>query len=92
MFYHRYALAITLATDRINGSVQQQYLADNPDAFRAIPPTATLSANRSGQMVQLPDAALRAPYLLQPAVMFEHQISASNTPATSLRRPPACCS
>jgi Carboxypeptidase regulatory-like domain len=78
-FYDRYALANTLTTDRFNGSVQQQYVIANPDTYPAIPSLASLS--RSGQIVQLPDASLRAPYILQSAVTFERQLSASTTSA-----------
>jgi hypothetical protein len=80
-FYDRYALANTLAAERFNGSIQQQYVIANPDTFPAIPSLATLSGNRSGQIVQLPDSTLRSPYILQAAVSFERQLSASTTAA-----------
>ena len=80
-FYDRYALANTLTSERFNGSVQQQYVVANPDTYPAIPSLATLSANRSGQIVQLADATLRAPYIVQSAVSFERQLSANTTSA-----------
>ena len=78
-FYDRYALANTLATSRFNGIVQRQFVIANPDAYPAIPSIANLT--RSGQIVQLPDSTLRAPYILQSAVTFERQLSAGTTSA-----------
>ena len=80
-FYDRYALANTLTSERFNGSVQQQYVVADPDIYPAIPSLATLSASRSGQIVQLADTRLRAPYILQSAVSFERQLSANTTSA-----------
>ena len=80
-FYDRYGLANTLNNERYNGSVQQQYVVADPDDYPAIPSLATLRANRSGQVVQLADAKLRAAYILQSAVSFEHQLSANTTSA-----------
>ena len=80
-FYDRYALANTLTTERFNGSVQQQYVITNPDTYPVIPSLATLSADRSGQIVNLADASLRAPYILQSAVTFERQLSSNTTAA-----------
>jgi hypothetical protein len=80
-FYDRYGLANTLNNERFNGSVQQQYVVADPDDYPAIPSLATLRAARSGQIVQLADAKLRAAYILQSAVSFEHQLSANTTSA-----------
>jgi hypothetical protein len=80
-FYDRYALANTLASERFNGSVQRQYVVADPDTYPDIPSLATLSASRSGQIVQLADTRLRAPYILQSAVSFERQLSANTTSA-----------
>jgi hypothetical protein len=80
-FYDRYGLANTLNNERFNGSVQQQYVVADPDDYPAIPSLATLRATRSGQIVQLADAKLRATYILQSAVSFEHQLSANTTSA-----------
>ena len=80
-FYDRYGLVNTLNNERFNGSVQQQYVVADPDSYPAIPSLATLRAARSGQIVQLADAKLRAAYILQTAVSFEHQLSADTTSA-----------
>jgi len=83
MFYDRYALANTLTTDRFNGAVQQQYVVANPDTFPAIPSLATLGANKSGQSIEVPDANLRAAYIIQSAITFERQLSANTVSAVT---------
>jgi hypothetical protein len=47
MFYDRFGLSNTLAAQRFNGIVQQQYVVTNPDFFPAIPPLATLGGQSS---------------------------------------------
>jgi hypothetical protein len=76
-FYDRYPLANTLTTDRFNGSVQQQYVIANPDTYPAIPVISGL--NRAGQVVEVRDANLRAPYILQSAFTVERQITATTS-------------
>ncbi len=72
MFYDRFLLANTLAAQRYNGIVQQQYVANLPDFFPKAPSLATLSA--SPQTVQEVSASLRAPYLMQSAFTLEHRL------------------
>ena len=52
MFYDRFALANTLAAQRFNGLVQQQYVVPNPDFFPNVPSPATLAGFQSTQVIQ----------------------------------------
>jgi len=79
MFYDRFGLANTLAAQRFNGIVQQQYVVANPDFFPAIPAPAALAGFRTSQVVEQIDAGLRAPYIIQSAFTLERQLPASST-------------
>lgn len=83
IFYDRFALGNVLAANRYNGSVQQQYVVQNPDFFPQVPAIATLGASRTGQVIQELDAHLRAPSLLQTAFTFERQLPHKTTLAVS---------
>jgi hypothetical protein len=83
IFYDRFALGNTLAAERYNGIVQQQYVIDNPDFYSNIPTAAALAANPSGQAIQRVSDSLRAPYLLQSALTVEHQLGAGTTVAVT---------
>jgi len=74
-FYDRFALAYTLAAQRYNGVVQQQYVVANPDFFPNIPAPAGLQT--STQVIQQISSRLRAPYILQSSVSLERQLPAN---------------
>jgi hypothetical protein len=78
MFYDRFPLADIITAERYNGIVQQQFVVANPDFFFAptIPSTATL-AMQGYQSSEEVSSRLRAPYVMQSALTFEHQLSAS---------------
>ncbi len=82
-FYDRFSLSNTLTSERYNGQVQQQFLVMNPDSFPVIPSSEALAANRTGQVTQLIDRQVRAPYILQAAFTVERQISKSTTAAVT---------
>jgi Carboxypeptidase regulatory-like domain len=82
-FYDRFALSNTLAAERYNGVVQQQYVIANPDFFPIVPPPSALTQNRSGQSSQVIDSNLRASYILQSAVTVERQLAANTTIAVT---------
>ena len=82
-FYDRFGLANTLTASRYNGQVQQQYLLTDPDTYPAIPLSASLGSTKTGQIVQVLDQALRAPYILQAAFTVERQLSNSTTAAVT---------
>jgi hypothetical protein len=83
IFYDRFALGNTLAAERYNGIVQQQYVIPNPDFFPAIPPQASLAGFQAPQVVQEVSAALRAPYVMQSAFTVERQLPRNTTVAVT---------
>ena len=78
-FYDRFSLLNTLAAERYNGIVQQQYVVTNPDFFPMIPTIASLAGFQSTRTVQEISSALRAPYILQSAVGIERQLPFNTT-------------
>lgn len=83
IFYDRFGLANTLAAERYNGIVQQQYVITNPDFFPSIPSIASLSGVAGQQVVERVSPALRAPYLMQSALAFERQLPGHTTVAVT---------
>jgi hypothetical protein len=83
MFYDRFALANTLAAERMNGIVQRQYAVDNPDFFPTLPTPAELAALRSSQILEQISSRLRAPYIIQSALTVERQLPANTTIAVT---------
>lgn len=82
-FYDRFALNGTLAAQRYNGIIQQQYVVAEPSFFPTIPSIAALAGFRSSQTVQEISSSLRAPYILQTAVTVERQLPANTTVAVT---------
>jgi Carboxypeptidase regulatory-like domain len=83
MFYDRFALANTLAAERFNGAVQQQFVVTNPDFYPTIPSLATLAGFQSTQVVQEISSRLRAPYIMQTAFTLERQLPHGTTLAVT---------
>ncbi len=83
MFYDRFGLINTLAAQRYNGIVQQQYVVNNPDFFPSIPALSTLASFQSTQVIEKVSSALRAPYTMQSGVTIEQQLPASTTLAVT---------
>jgi hypothetical protein len=78
-FYDRFILSNTLAAERYNGIVQQQYVVTNPDFFPTIPALSSLAGLRSTRTTQEISSALRAPYILQSAIGIERQLPFNTT-------------
>jgi hypothetical protein len=83
IFYDRFALGNTLAAERYNGVVQQQYVVTNPDFYPNLPSPALLAGFQSTQVIQEVSSSLRAPYILQSAVTLERQLPANTTLAVT---------
>ena len=83
IFYDRFALSNTLAAQRYNGVVQQQYVVTDPDFYPNLPTTAMLAGSQSAQVIQEISSRLRAPYILQSAVTLERQLPANTTIAVT---------
>jgi hypothetical protein len=74
IFYDRFLLASTLAAERYNGLVQQQYTITNPDFYASIPSSGTLADNPSGQTIETVSPTARAEYLIQSSFAVERQL------------------
>jgi hypothetical protein len=82
-FYDRFALGNTLAAQRYNGIVQQQYVVANPDFFPNLPTPAMLAGFQSTQTIEEVSSKLRAPYILQSAVTLERKLPGNTTLAVT---------
>ena len=78
-FFDRLSLSNTLAAQRYNGIVQQQYVVTNPDFFPNIPPLSRLQS--TPQAIQEVSSRMRAPYIMQSSVSLERQLPANTTMA-----------
>lgn len=83
MFYDRFALNNTLAAQRYNGVLQQQYVVASPDFFPNIPAIDALAGLKSSQSVQKLAGDLRAPYIMQSALSVERQLPHGTTVAVT---------
>ncbi len=79
VFYDRFSLSNSLTALRYNGIVQQQYVITNPDFFPTIPSIASLGGFQTTQTIQQVSPTLRAPYVIQSALSFEHQLPRNTT-------------
>jgi hypothetical protein len=93
MFYDRFPLSDIVTAERYNGVVQQQIVVANPDFYFTDPcnPSITkpspdcqkalndidINAKMNGFQSQKVSPHIRAPYVMQSALTFEHQLSAS---------------
>ena len=69
IFYDRFNSSYVLEENRLNGTLQAQYVYANPDFFPSVVPAAVVAPS----LYQLP--TLHAPYVLQTAVSLERQLS-----------------
>jgi hypothetical protein len=74
IFYDRFPLADTLAAERYNDIVQQQYVVTKPDFYPNVPSLSALGDFQSAQVIQEISSQLRAPYIVQSAVTVERQL------------------
>jgi hypothetical protein len=83
IFYDRFPLNDTLAAERYNGIVQQQYVVTNPDFYPNLPTLAMLNGLQSTQVIQEVSSHLRAPYIIQSAITVERQLPRNTTLAVT---------
>jgi hypothetical protein len=81
IFYDRFSLSNTLAAERYNGIVQQQYVVNNPDFFPNVPSPSALAGFQSEQVIRQLSPSLRSPYVLQTAATLERQLPMNTTVA-----------
>jgi hypothetical protein len=82
MFYSRFDISNIETAERYNGTVQQEYIVDNPTFFPTIPTIAQLLAMpgiQSTQTIQELSSTLRAPYIMQSAITVERQMASNTT-------------
>jgi hypothetical protein len=72
IFYDRFSNTLVLNADRLNGVIQQQYVADNP-VFTPTPTPPTSSS--APQFIYQISPTLHAPYIMQTAFSLERQIT-----------------
>jgi Carboxypeptidase regulatory-like domain len=83
IFYDRFPLSYTLAAERYNGIVQQQYVVTNPNFFPNVPTPSTLAAFQSDQVIRQLSPSLRSPYVLQSGATLERQLPKNTTLAVT---------
>ena len=83
IFYDRFALSNTLAAERYNGIVQQQYVVTNPDFYPNVPSPSALAGFQSEQVIRQLSSSLRSPYVLQSAATLERQLPKNTTLAVT---------
>jgi hypothetical protein len=77
IFYDRFALGNVIAAKRFDGTVQQQFVINNPDSFPNPPAITVPSA------IQEISSSLRAPYIIQSAITVEQQLARGTTLAVT---------
>jgi len=83
IFYDRLQLSYSLAAQRYNGIVQQQYVVTNPDFFPSVPAPPALAGLQSQQLIRQVSPVFRSPYVLQSAATLERQLPKSTTLAVT---------
>ena len=83
IFYDRFPLSYSLAAQRYNGIVQQQYVVTNPDFFPDVPAPSALASFQSEQVIRQLSRSLRSPYVLQSAATLERQLPKNTTLAVT---------
>ena len=79
IFYDRFPLTYSIAAQRYNGIVQQQYVVTNPDFFPNVPAPSSLAASQTAQAIRQLSPSLSSPYVLQTAATVERQLPMSTT-------------
>ena len=82
IFYSRFNISNIETAERYNGTVQQEYIVDNPTFFPTIPTIPQLLAMpgiQSTQTIQELSSTLRAPYIMQSALTVERQVASNTT-------------
>src|SRR5262249_33408515 len=79
MFYDRFAYGDVLTQQRLNGTVQQQFVVNNPHFFLADQPRTLADLQALGKQaaptVYKSNPDLRTPYLMQTGLTLERQLT-----------------
>ena len=79
LFYTRFNSEYTLAAERFNGILEQQYTVKNPTFFPNLPTLAELQANPAYSSITQVSKDLRAPYIVQSAIGVDRQLGKNAT-------------
>ena len=78
MFYDRFGYDLVAQQDRLNGSIQQKFIVNNPNFYLAdTPPVSQLQQSGTPTTIYVANSHLRAPYTLQTGVSVERQLTKS---------------
>jgi Carboxypeptidase regulatory-like domain len=82
MFYDRFTYSLLLEQERLNGTLQQQYLIPNPTFYLSATPLtqeqlAMLPAGTSVPTIYASNPNLHAPYVIQSGLTLERQLTKS---------------
>ncbi|MGA2183319.1 MAG: DUF2012 domain-containing protein [Bryobacteraceae bacterium] len=79
LFYTRFSPDYTLAAQRYNGILEQQYTVTNPTFFPNIPPLSVLQADPAFSSITRVAKDLQAPYIMQSAIGVDRQLGKNTT-------------
>ncbi len=78
MFYDRFGYDLVAQQQRLNGSIQQQFIVTNPNFYLTNTlPVSQLQQSGSPATVYEPNSHLRTPYTMQTGVSIERQLGKS---------------
>ncbi len=78
MFYDRFGYDLVAQQQRLNGSIQQQFIVNNPNFYLSnTPPVSQLQQSGAPATVYIVNSHLRTPYTMQTGVSVERQLGKS---------------
>src|SRR6267154_2127301 len=78
MFYDRFGYDLVAQQQRLNGSIQQQFIVNNPNFYLSnTPPVSRLQQSGAPATVYIVNSHLRTPYTMQTGVSVERQLGKS---------------
>jgi carboxypeptidase family protein len=83
VFYDRFTYDLVSQAERLNGTIQKQFIVNSPDFFPNLPPVDMLTGGKTFPTTYQIDPKLHAPYTIQTAISLERQISRNATLAIS---------
>jgi hypothetical protein len=83
VFFDRFPYDLVLQAQRLNGTIQKQFIVNSPDFFPNPPPVSMLTGRQVSPTTYRIDSKLHAPYTEQIALSLDRQLSTSATLAIS---------
>lgn len=76
MFYDRFTYDLVAQQQRLNGSIQQQFIVNNPNFYLSnTPPISQIAGSGAPSTIYRANPNLRSPYIMQTGVSLEKQLS-----------------